>query len=484
MIGLAIGEASGLYLAVVERVPVAQDADREQTVGNRFSPVERTFERIQSMKDKSRFTRRSFIKGAAAAGLAAAFPAIVPASALGRAGRPAPSDRIVMGCIGVGSQGTGNMHNFLGKAEVQVVAVCDVDRDHSDRARKIVNDKYGDEGCTAYKDFRELIARGDLDTVSLAMPDQWHAIPAIESARAGLDIYGEKPLARSIRESRAICDAIHRYDRVWQTGSWQRSQRRFRHACELVRNGRIGTVRHVEVGLPDGNACAVKPSVPVPEPLDWNFWLGPAPWRAYCEFGGNRCHWDWRWIMDFSGGQLTDWAGHHIDIAHWGLGYDRTGPVEIEGRAKYPPEGLYDAPTEYKFTCTYASGVTLTVGNSSQIGFMGTKWHGEDGWVLVSRGGSDASDKRLLKPEAIGPGDERLYESNDHFQNFLDCVRTRQDTVTPVETACRSISVGLLGEIAMLTGRKIKWDPRTERIIDDPLASALLGRAYRKPWIL
>jgi len=436
------------------------------------------------MKNKTEFSRRSFIKGAAAAGLAAAFPAIVPASALGRAGRPAPSGRIVMGCIGMGSQGTGNMRNFLNKPGVQIVAVCDVDGDHRDRARKIVNDKYDDEGCTAYADFRELIGRGDLDVVSLAMPDQWHAIPAIESARAGLDIYGEKPLSRSIRESRAICDAVHRYGRVWQTGSWQRSQRHFRHACELVRNGRIGTVRRVEVGLPNGHAGEINPPKPVPEALDWNFWLGPAPWREYCEFGGNRCHWDWRWIMDFSGGQLTDWAGHHIDIAHWGLGFDHTGPVEVEGRAKYPPEGLYDAPTEYAFTCKYTGGVEITVGNSGQIGFMGTKWHGDDGWVQVSRGGSDASDKILLRPEAIGSGDERLYESGDHFQNFLDCVESRQPTVTPVETACRSISVGHLGEIAMLTGRRIRWDPVREQIINDPGAAALLGRSYRKPWVL
>jgi predicted dehydrogenase len=188
--------------------------------------------------------------------------------------------------------------------------------------------------------------------------------------------------------------------------------------------------------------------------------------------------------MDFSGGQLTDWAGHHIDIAHWGLGFDNTGPVEVEGLGRYPNEGLYDAPTEYKFTCTYANGVTITVANAAQIGFMGTKWHGDGGWVWVSRGGSDSMDKSLLKPEAIGSGDIRLYESNDHFQNFLDCVRSRQPTVTPVETACRSISVGHLGEIAMLTGRKIRWDPRKEEIINDPGATALLGRSYRKPWIL
>lgn len=436
------------------------------------------------MKDRYRISRRTFIKGAAATGVAAALPTVIPASALGRDGYVAPSNRIVMGCLGVGSQGTGNMRNFLGRSQVQIVAVCDVDSNHSDRAKRIVDDRYDNGDCAVYTDFRELIGRGDLDTVSLALPDQWHAIPAIDAARAGLDIYGEKPLSRSIRESRAICDAVHRYGRVWQTGSWQRSQSRFRQACELVRNARIGRVHMVEVGLPTGSKSDVKQPQPVPDGLDWDFWLGPAPWREYCEFGDDRCHWDWRWIMDFSGGQLTDWAGHHIDIAHWGLDFDRTGPYEIEGTADYPSEGLWNAPTDYKFTCKYEGSVTIVVGSTSRIDFMGTKWHGEDGWIHVNRSGIDASDISLLEPGEIGPGDIRLYESRDHFQNFIDCVISRRPTVTPVETACRSISVGHLGEIAMLTGRRIRWDPVKEEIIGDPGASALLGRSYRKPWVL
>ncbi len=436
------------------------------------------------MTKKDQLSRRSFIKNAAAAGAAFTVPAIIPASALGKGGHVAPSNRLVMGCIGVGSQGIGNMRGFLEKEEVRIVAVCDVDERHRDRAKGIVDEKYENEDCKAYLDFRELLERKDLDAVSLALPDQWHAVPAIAAARAGLDIYGEKPLSRSIRESRAICDAVNRYGRVWQTGSWQRSVSHFRHACELVFNGRIGKVHTVEVGLPTGSGCGVKPVIKAPEGLDWNLWLGPAPWRQYCEFGGNRCHWDWRWIMDFSGGQLTDWAGHHIDIAHWGLGLDRTGPIEVNGKGKYPSDGLYDAPTEYKFTCKYAGGLDMIVGNEAQIGFMGTKWHGEDGWIHVDRGGSSSSDKELLKPDAIGPNDKRLYESHDHIQNFLDCVKSRKQTSTPVEVACRSISVGHLGEIAMLTGRRIKWNPEKEKIIDDEGASRLLGRSYRKPWAL
>ena len=428
------------------------------------------------MKNQGQITRRSFLKGTAAIGGAAiGLPAIVPSSVFGA---NAPSSRIVMGAIGVGSQGTGDMQGFLSKPEVQMVAICDIDKGHLDNAKKIVDDKYGNKDCTAYHDFRELIGRGDLDAVQLAVPDHWHAIPAIAAARAGLDIHGQKPLARSIREGRAMCDAVHRYGRVWQTGSQQRSDYKFRRACELVRNGRIGKILKVEVGLPTGGGTDVKPIMPVPEGLDWNLWLGPAPYVPYRGVS----HWDWRWIMDYSGGQLTDWAGHHIDIAHWGMGWDYTGPVEIEGKGNYPNEGLYNVATQYKFACTYADGTVMTVANNQQI-TQGAKWYGQTGWIHVNRGGLTASDEKILREE-IGPNEIRLYESRDHKQNFLDCVKSRELTICPVEVGFRSISVGLLGEIAMLTGRKIKWDPENEKIIGDPEASALLGRSYREPWIL
>jgi predicted dehydrogenase len=427
------------------------------------------------MKNRKQITRRSFLRGTAAAGATFAIPAIVPASVFGA---NSPSNRIVMGAIGVGSQGTGDMQGFLGKSEVRIVAVCDVEKSHRERAKNIVDRRYGNKNCTAYLDFRNLIGRGDLDAVMLALPDQWHAIPAIAAARAGLDIHGQKPLARSIREGRAICDAVHRYGRVWQTGSQQRSDYKFRRACELVRNGRIGKILKVEVGLPTGGGTDVKPVMPVPEGLDWNFWLGPAPYVPYRGVS----HWDWRWIMDYSGGQLTDWAGHHIDIAHWGMGWDYTGPVEIEGKGNYPTEGLYNVATQYKFACKYADGTVMTVANNQQIP-QGAKWYGERGWIHVSRGGMSASDEKILREE-IGPNETRLYESRDHKQNFLDCVKSRELTICPVEVGHRSISVGLLGEIAMVTGRKIKWDPVNEKIIGDPQASALLGRSYREPWTL
>jgi predicted dehydrogenase len=430
---------------------------------------------------KTQINRRQFLKRASGITAGAiSFPYFVPSSALGRSGRPAASDRIVMGCIGVGSQGTGDMRGFLGKKEAQVVAVCDVDKKHRDQAKKIVDEKYGNDDCKSYIDFREVIERKDIDALLLALPDQWHSIPAIMGARSGKDIYAEKPLARTIREGRAICDAVHRYGRIWQTGSWQRSVGHFRRACELVRNGRIGKVNKVEVGLPTGGGTDNKPVVPVPEGLDWDFWLGPAPWVPYRGI----CHWNWRWMMDYSGGQLTDWAGHHVDIAHWGLGLDRTGPVEIEGKGVYPKDGIYDAPTQYKFTCKYADGLTMIVANDrQQPKGMGAMWYGEKGWIHVNRGGLHAEPKSVLD-EVIGPDEIKLYNSRDHTQNFLDCVKSRKETITPVEIAHRSISVGLLGEIAMLTEEKLKWDPEKEVFLNSERANRLLSRPMRAPWHL
>ena len=425
--------------------------------------------------------RRQFLKSATgiAAG-AIVFPTIIPSSVLGQDGSIAASNRIVMGAIGVGSQGSGNMRGFLGKKEVQMVAVCDIDKGHRDRAKSRVDRRYDNSDCRTYSDFRELIERDDIEALSLALPDHWHSIPVVTAARAGKDMYSEKPLARTIREGRAMVDTVNRYGRVWQTGSWQRSVRDFRRACELVRNGRIGKVHKVEVGLPTGGGTDNKPIQPVPEGVDWDFWLGPAPWVPF----RGVIHWDWRWIMDYSGGQLTDWAGHHIDIAHWGLGLDYTGPVEIEGRGVYPKDGIYNAPTEYKFTCIYENGLTMIVANDQQQPMgMGTVWYGEDGWIHVKRGKLEASSEKILK-EVIGPDEIKLYDSRDHQQNFLDCVRSRKKTITPIDIAHRSISVALLGEIAMLTERKLRWDPEKEVFLNDDEANRMLSRPMRSPWHL
>jgi predicted dehydrogenase len=428
------------------------------------------------------FGRREFLKRAAAgaAGLAG-FPYLVRSSALGKEGNVAASERIVMGCIGVGGQGTGNMRGFLGKRDVQIVAVCDVDARQRDKAKKIVDDRYKNNDCKTYLDFRDVIDRKDIDALSLAMPDHWHSIPVVMAARAGKDMYGEKPLARTIYEGQVTRDAVNRYGRIWQTGSWQRSQSHFRRACELVINGRIGKVNTVEVGLPTGGGTGNNPVQPVPEGLDWDLWLGPAPWVPY----RGVVHWNWRWMMDYSGGQLTDWAGHHIDIAHWGLGLDLTGPVEIEGRGVYPKDGIYDAPTAYKFTCKYADGLTMIVANDrQQPKGMGTVWYGEKGWIYVDRGNKLQAEPKSILDETIGPSEIKLYQSSDHQQNFLDCVKSREKTITPIEVAHRSISVGLLGEIAMLTEQKLRWDPEKEIFLNSDEANRMLSRPMRSPWHL
>ena len=437
-------------------------------------------------REKHRESRRDFLKrGLAAAAGTVAFPYILPASALGQDGAVAPSNRLTMGCIGMGNQGTSNMTGFLAFKEFQVVAVCDVDRSHRLDAQQLVNRAYESEGCAEYNDFRELLSRDDLDCVSIAVPDHWHAIPAIEAAKRGLDIYAEKPLALTVAQGRAMERAVARYGIVWQTGSWQRSQEHFRHACELVRNGRIGAVHTVEVGLPTGPVCDPQPEMPVPDGFDYDFWLGPAPEAPYTE---QRCHWNFRWILDYSGGQLTDWAAHHCDIANWGMGTEYTGPVEVEGKGEYPRDGLWNAATSYSFSCRYAAGAspvapdgfTMQVSNSLA---GGAKFIGTEGWISVDRGHLTTSPESL-KDSVIGPNEIHLYESANHARNFLDCIRTRAQTITPVEVAQRAISIAHLGNIAMQLDRKITWDPATESISGDPDATRLLDRAMRGPWRL
>ena len=438
------------------------------------------------MKTRSPMNRREFLKKAplAVAG-AAAFPSIIRASALGLNGAVPASDRIVMAGIGFGMQGPSNMQAFLEKDEVQWVAVCDLDDKHLAEAQGIVNRKYGNTSCATYKDFRKLFARRDLDAVSIAVPDHWHTILAISAAQAGLDIYGEKPLTHSLREGRALCDAVKRYGRVWQTGSWQRSVDNFYRACELVRNGRIGKIRRVEVGLPSGHydfarTFGQEKITPPPAGFDYETWLGPAPYSPYCTA---RVHMNWRWNMDYGGGQLMDWIGHHLDIAHWGMGYDYTGPVEVWGKGDWPTTGIYNSATRYWVETRYADGTPIVLAGGYPEIQGGTKWIGEYGWIWVDRGGFETQPGNLVN-EIIGPNEIKLYHSRDHFQNFLDCVKSRALTITPCEVAHRSASVGHLGVIAIETGHKIKWDPATETLIGDPEAERLLSRSYRKPWVL
>ena len=433
------------------------------------------------MFDKS--TRRNFLKRSAAVTAGALIlPQIIPSTAMGMGGKLPPSDRIVMGAIGVGSQGQSNMRDFLKlDKQVQFVAVCDVDSNHANRAKEMADEGNKSSDCRIYSDYREFLEKEKLDAVSIALPDHWHGIIYTAAANKKLDVYGEKPICRTIHDGQVIVNAVKKNNIIWQTGSWQRSKPNFQHAVELVRNGRIGKIKSIEVGLPNGGrGVGTPPIVEVPAELNWEMWLGPAlkvPYRGIS-------HWNWRWILDYSGGQLTDWAGHHIDIANWGADLEKTGPVEISGEGVYPRDGIYNVPVEYDFMCKYANGIEMRVANSSRlIHGGGATWYGEKGWINVDRGRLSASDPKILQ-EVIGENELQIYKSENHWQNFVDCVRSRKETIAPIEVAYRAISVALLGEIAMTTGQKIQWDPTKQEIIGNPIASRLLGRPYRQPWSL
>ena len=435
-------------------------------------------------------SRRKLLK-TAAAGIAA--PYILSSSVLCSSGRPTPSNRLTLGLIGLGSMGMRHVKGFLQEEDCRIVGVCDVDAGRRAAAIQEINKHYNNSDCAGYGDYRELLARNDVDTLCISVPDHWHAIIALEGVLAGKDIYGEKPLAYTIAEGRALVEAVNRYKCVWQTGSWQRSTAHFRFGCELVRNERIGKLQKVEVGIGPGFKGPGVPTVygigpqpvqRVPEGLDYEMWLGPAPWNPYTE---KRCHWNFRWIMDYAGGQVTDWGAHHIDIAHWGMGCDETGPVEVSGKGKFPDDGLWDAAVDYDFECKYADGLVMRVASNNHLR-QGVRFIGERGWVHITRGGLDANPKSLLK-EKIGPDDIQLAKPRgDHRQghrrDFLDCVKTRAQTITPVEIGHHSAIPCHLANIAMILGRKIRWDPEREQILNDSTANRMLSRPMRSPWHL
>lgn len=435
-------------------------------------------------------SRRRFLKGAAGCLTA---PYFVSAAALGRESSPAASERITMGIVGLGSMGMRHVKGFLQEADCRIVAVCDVDAKRQAAAVREINKHYDSSDSTAYNDFRELLDRADIDTLCIAVPDHWHALVALAGIRAGKDIYGEKPLALTIPQGRAIVDAVNRYGCVWQTGSWQRSTEHFRFGCELVRNQRIGKLLSVEVGIGPGftplgqgtvDHIAPQPTEPVPEGFDYEMWLGPAPWAPYTT---KRCHWNFRWILDYSGGQVTDWGAHHIDIAHWGMDCDGTGPVEVAGQGVFPQDGLWNAAVDYDFECLYANGLVMRVASNNHCS-QGVRFIGEKGWVHITRGGvktdPDGLRKTIIGPDEIHLARPRGDHRQGHRRDFLDCVKTRSRTVTPPLIGHRSAIPAHLGNIAMRLGRKIKWDPKTEQIVGDEQANRMLNRPMRPPWHL
>jgi hypothetical protein len=421
------------------------------------------------------FNRRQFLTAASAAALSTPF---LLHSARAAAKEIGPNDRITLGVIGNGIQGRGLTDNFLASPNTQVVAVCDVDTTRREFTRKRVDEFYSIKGnkeykgCAAYKEFGELLARKDIDAVVIAAPDHWHAYIAIAACKAGKDVYCEKPLSLTIHEARAMVNAARKYDRVFQTGSMQRSSSEFRKACELVRNGRLGTIKQVIVDVGPPSIPCDLPEEPMEPGLNWDMWLGPAPSRPYNSVlsprGINNFFPNWRNYREYSGGMMTDWGAHHFDIAQWGLGMDDSGPVEI-----IPPE---DPKAVRGVRYLYANGVEMIHGDSGGVLFIGT-----EGKILVNRGKFEATPASL--GEAPLPGNAiRLYNSYSHSKDFLDCMRSRKKPICDVEIGCRSVTVCLLGNLAYWHHRHLYWDPAKERFLRDEEANQWLDRPKRAPW--
>jgi hypothetical protein len=433
-----------------------------------------------------RITRRDVLR---ALGAAAAVPYVLTASARSQAGRAAPSQRINLGFIGVGSMGSGHLDSMLGHGGCQVVAVCDPFRSRREGARRKVEATYARQaasgayrGCAAYNDFRELLARDDVDAVYIASPEHWHVPHALAAARAGKDVYVEKALARCIAESQELVRAVHRYGAVLQVGTQQRSSGSFRLACELARNGRLGKLHTIRVGDPAGSQGGLIRREPVPEDLDYEMWLGPAPWAPYSQARVTNLA-GWMMCYDYTVGFMSGWGQHDIDIAQWGNGTDDTGPIELEGTGVIPGEGyLNNTAIHWHTEYLYANGVRLIFADTTQIPY-GIRFEGDSGWVHVDRSRITAEPASLLRTP-LGPGDVRLEVSRGHSANFIDCVRTRRQPICNVDVGHHTYVVCNLSDIAIRLGRKLRWDPRREVFPDDDEANRMLGRAMREPWRL
>jgi predicted dehydrogenase len=435
--------------------------------------------------------------------LAAGFPAIVPASVFGAT---APSNRINVGAIGAGRiSRTHDMPGVWKYDHARIVAVCDLDSRRMEDAKALVNGYYAKktgkpyDGVIGYLDYKELLANKDVDAVLISTPDHWHALPAITAVEAGKDVYLQKPTSLTIAEGRALSNAVHRTGRIFQIGSQQRSAFQWRFAAELVRNGRIGQLETVLVGLPGDPSGDEEPEMPVPKNLNYEMWLGSTPYVYYTE---KRVHpqegYDrpgWLRCEQFGAGMITGWGAHHLDCAHWAMDTEHTGPVEISGTAEFPKKGLWDVHGPFKTEGVYANGVRMIVSGEFPNGI---RFEGTEGWIFVSRGNESvtasdpveklkdakalaASDPKILT-SVIGPDEIHLYASRDHHGNWLDCVRSRQQPITPVEVAHRSCSACLLHHIAMKTKRTLHWDPIKERFRNDDEANAMLSRPQRWPY--
>jgi predicted dehydrogenase len=428
-------------------------------------------------------TRRKFLKnttGLITSAIAAAY--VIPSSALGRDGVIAPSERVTMGAIGLGGQGMHNLRNFLTCDDLRILAVCDVDTKHRNDAKKTVDTAYNNTDCAAYNDFREVLNRDDIDTVLIATPDHWHAIISIEAAHAGKDIYCEKPISLTIAEGRAVADTMDRLKTVYQSGTQRRSNACFRFGVEIAHSGMLGRLHTLHCYYHNGPTCSPQKPVPVPEGFDYDMWLGPAPYEAYTP---RRCHGSFRWLYDYSGGQLTDLGAHFNDLAQWANDSQYTGPVEYEGWAEFPKDGLFNTPVRFEVVATYCDGVKMIYHDETEPGRgpRGNKFVGTDGWVSVDDTGKITASSKDIMQKANFMQRGYAYMTG-HHRNFLDCVKTRSLPISNAEISHRSVTTCHVGNICLRLGRKLRWDPESERFINDEAANRMLSRAMRSPWSL
>ena len=449
-------------------------------------------------------SRRKFMGATATAAAAIGFPTIIPASVLGA---DAPSNTIQVGQIGFGRIGRGmDVPGIIKCKGVKYVAVADLDKVRIAIGKEYINNYYTKQNTSVdvkgYQDYKEIIARKDIDAVAISTPDHWHSQPAVEASFAGKDVYMQKPASLTISEGRFFSDALTKNKGVFLLGSQQRSTSQFHRACELVRNGAIGKIKHIEIGLPGDPAGGRIDEMPVPEALDYKMWLGSTPDVYYTEDRvhnpkGIRGRPGWLRCEQFGAGMITGWGSHHLDIAHWAMGWERQGPKFIEGKGEFHTKGLWNVHGDYDITLTYANGTTMRIWNKFP---NGVRFIGEDGrWIFVSRGGAkmtasdpvspgrklnkiDASDPAILKFEIPENGVHLYKHIGSHHQNWIDCIRSRKESLVPAETAHRSCSACLLAHIGMKLGRKLEWDYKTEKFVNDDQANKMLARQERAPY--
>lgn len=442
------------------------------------------------MREEFKITRRAFGKKSLA-GLAASslFPALIPASALGKNGTVAPSERVLLGTIGTGNRCKDLIQGVFQTQGAQIVAVCDVKRDCRENAAKMINDFYGTTDCAMYSAHEELLARKDIDACLVASTDHWHALHALAATRAGKAVYVEKPLSVSMEQNRALRAAVRECKTVLQFGTQQRSDEKFWRACELARNGRVGKLKTIRVWAPPSSAGGPTQQGTPPETLDYERWLGPAPYTPYTlERETNKWWW---FISDYALGFIAGWGIHPMDIAYWGAGDLMRTKVSVSGKGTFPTEGVCNTATQWNVKLRYESGLTVHFTSDpppakwkkryGEITGHGTVFEGSDGFVRVDRSHLTASSPAILA-EKIGDNETRLYRSKHHMRNFVECIREKKDPVSPIEDAVAGDAISHMSDIAIRLGRTLHWDPKEERFKNDDEANARLTRTIRAPW--